>query len=141
MIGHFADLNQTHSIGGMSDHSVNGDMVSTGVKNAFSQDIARTDGTHEWVVQNAQGGHDVYHGSTLFEKTIPTGHGSHGVYDSQMQLKATIHPNMQHGHDVLHGGTLIESSMPLGHGASTVMHYSDPLIHLSEYSMTKLVLG
>jgi hypothetical protein len=57
-----------------------------------------------------------------------------------MQLKATIHPNMQHGHDVLHGGTLLESSIPLGHGATTVLNYSDPLAHLSEYSMTKLVL-
>lgn len=140
MSDHTADFHQVHDIGDMSEHLMDGDLVSTGVHNAFSQDYHRADGIREWAVKNVEGGEDVYHGTTLYEKTIPTGHGTHDVYDAQMHYKATIEPNVHHGHDVLHGGDLIESSIPLGHGASTVMNYDDPIAHLSEYSMMKLVL-
>jgi hypothetical protein len=140
MSDHFTDLHEIHHIGDMSDHTVNGENISNGVRNSFSQEYARADGIHEWAVKNPQGGEDVYHGTTLYEKTIPTGHGSHDIYDSQMHLKGTVIPNVHHGHDVWQGGSLVESSLPLGHGVSTVMNYSDPIAHLSEYSMSKLVL-
>jgi hypothetical protein len=91
-------------------------------------------------VKNAQGGEDVYHGTSFFERTIPTGHGKHDIYDSQMHLKGSVVPNVHHGHDVLHGANLVDSSMPLGPGASTVMHYGDPIAHYSEHVWTKLIL-
>ena len=141
MIDQFADQNHMFHDGDISQHTINGELISTGVTNAFSQDYFLSDGAHEHAVPNAEGGMDVYKDGALHERIIPDGHGSHHVYDSQMQLKATINPNMLHGHDVLHDATLLESSIPGIHGASTVLNYSDPLAHLSEYSMTKLVLG
>jgi hypothetical protein len=140
MTDFFSDLHHINHFGDMSEHTVNGDMVSTGVKNAFSQDYSRADGIHEWAVPNGAGGTDVYHGTTLYEKIVPHGHGEHDVYDSDMQLKGTVSSNVHGGHDVVHDGTLVESSMPAGYGFFSVLNYSDPLSHLSEYSMSKLVL-
>ena len=140
MSDQFADLHQIHHTGDMSDHTINGVNASSGVEGVHSQEYTTSDGTHEWVVSNPEGGKDVYHGSILHERTIPTGHGTHDVYDSQMHLKATITPNVHGGHDISHDGNVTESSLPLGHGAFTVLNYGDPLLHLSEYVMTKLFL-
>jgi len=136
----FFDVHQIHHFGDMSEHSINGDDVSTGVTGHGSEEFTRSDGVHEWAVKNAEGGEDVYHGSTLYEKTVPGVHGSHDVYDPQMQLKGTIVPNVHHGHDVLNAGNVVESVLPIGHDTSTVMHYADPLAHFSEYTWTKLIL-
>jgi hypothetical protein len=141
MSDHFVDLHEVHDFGNMSDHTANGEDVSTGVQNSFSQDYARADGIHEWAVKNPQGGEDVYHGTSLYERTIPTIHGAHDIYDSQLHPKATVIPNVHHGHEVLEGGSTVESSIPLGHGVYSVMNHGDPIAHLSEYSMSKLVLG
>lgn len=140
MSGNFTDLHEVHHVGDMSEHTINGEDISTGIKTSFSESYSTADGGHEWAVKNAQGGDDVYHGTSLFERTIPTGHDTHDVYDAQMHLKGSVVPNVHHGHDVLYGGNLIDSSMPLGHGASTVMHYSDPVAHYSEHVWTKLIL-
>ena len=141
MSDQFVDLHQIHHFGDMSEHSVDVHDLSTSVNSHGSENITRSDGIHEWAIKNAEGGEDIYHGSALYEKTIPGVHGSHDVYDSHMQLKATVVPNVHHGHDVLHGASLIESSIPSGHETSTVMHYSDPLAHLSEFTWTKLILS
>ena len=140
MTGFYSDLHHINHVGDMSEHTVNGDMVSTGVKNSFSLSYSTADGTHEWAVPNGAGGTDVYHGTSIYERIVPNSHGSYHVYDSDMRLKATVSSNPHGGHDVLHDGTLLESSMPAGYGTFGVLHYGDPLSHLSEYSMSKLVL-
>jgi hypothetical protein len=140
MTDSFFDFHQISQIGDMSEHTINGDMVSTGIKNGFSQDYFSADGTHEWAVPDGAGATDVHHGTSLYEKVVPHGHGVNDVYDSDMHLKATVAPNVHGGHDVTQNGTLIESSMPLGHGSFSILNYSDPLSHLSEYGMSKLVL-
>lgn len=140
MSDHFGDVHQILHSGNLSDHLADGEHISTGIKNAFSDHYFMGDGSHESVYPDAAGGKVVYHDGQMYERVVPDGHGSHNVYDGQMHLKATIGPEINHGHTVFHDG-LVVSSQLLGHGASTVMHYSDPLLHLSEYSMTKLVLG
>jgi hypothetical protein len=136
----FADSHQIVHQGDVSHHFVNGEHVSTGFKGVFQSHQYITDnGNHESTMNNVFGGKDVYRDGQLHERLIPDGHGGHDVYDGTMQLKGALKPNVHGGHDLVRQGNVVESSFPQAHGVSTVLHYDDPLLNLSEYTVTKLV--
>src|ERR1035441_10287706 len=132
----FSDLHHIEHVGGnMTEHFEGGDLASTEFGNGSQQHVFTHDGTHEIASDNSMGGHDVSVDGRVIERDIPTGHGAHDMYDGDMKFIGTVTQNLHGGHDLLnadHG--LVDSAIPLGHDTTTVMHYADPLQHLSEYS-------
>jgi hypothetical protein len=146
MTANFTDFHQFSHNGDISHHSINGEHVSTAFKNTFGGHdyINNQDHMFASTMKNVFGGKDVMHGGELHERTIPNVFGGHDVYDANMHLKLATLKNVHGGHDTLSHGKLTSTSIPTGHGTSTVFHWgsgsTDPLAHVGEYVMSKLVL-
>ncbi|HYD16457.1 MAG TPA: hypothetical protein VEB03_00470 [Candidatus Nanoarchaeia archaeon] len=146
MTNHFADHHQFVHNGDITHHSVNGEHVSTAFKNTFGGHDYFDNHNHmfESTTKNVFGGKDVMHNGQLQERSMPNVHGGHDVYDGNMQLKVSTLKNVHGGHDALSHGKLVSTSIPTGHGTSSVFHWgagnTDPLAHVGEYVMSKLVL-
>jgi hypothetical protein len=146
MSDYFVDNHQFVDLGDMTHHTVNGEHRATAIENVFGGHDYTNNHSHlfESTMKNPMGGTDVTRDGHLTERTVPNALGGHDVFDGNMQLKLSTVKNEHGGHDTLSEGKLISTSIPTGHGTSTLVHWnngnSDPLAHVGEFVMSKLVL-
>lgn len=137
------DIYHHQDIGDTTQHTVNGELVSTSMDNILGgHDYYNHDGNATGHTEhNPQGGLDyIDNNGNLLMKTIPNGHGGHDTYDNHEQLISHTEHNVHGGNDVYVDGHLASSGIPMGHGYTSVMQYNDPLAHVGEYAMPGLDL-
>jgi hypothetical protein len=133
-------LHQHVTHGGVTEHFVDGEHVSTIAKNVFGgHDVYHNGHLDTRTMPNVFHGHDVYHDGKLAHQTMPNVHGGKDSYHDG-RIESSSIPNVHHGHDYYQGSHLVNSTIPSGHGFTTVMHHSDPLMHLQDYLMDPLHL-
>lgn len=123
--------------GDISTHNVDGHLSSIGIKGLFgSKTFFGSDGHIIGHTEpNILGGKDVWNGTHLVSKTVPTQDG----YNDLIHPEHSVHFN--------HIGNTTTAMTADGHqfviqnpgnGFHTVMTFADPLMHIGEYSMPGL---
>lgn len=129
--------------GGITTHSVDGELASIGIKGLFGgKTFFGSDGHLIGHVEpNAFGGKSIYHGldPNPISRLIPT---PDGYSDANHPGSDSLHL-MKLGNTTVgtHEGNTQFMAYDLGHGFPSVMSFSDPLLHLTDYLMPQLHLG
>jgi hypothetical protein len=123
--------------GDISNHIVDGDLASIGIKGLFgAKTFFGSDGQLIGHTEpNTLGGKDVWDGTHLVSKTIPTQDGYTDLIHPENSVEFTHVGNTTTAMTADGHHFVIQD---LGHGFHTVMNFADPLMHIGEYSMPGL---